>query len=217
MNTTFETTPPAYKRAIRVVALGMPLVTGMFFFFVLTGINGYRGGWLWAPLIVVPPLALLGWFGWGPARGRAVATSFLGLLGIAFGVWLSQEAIISDGRLKAEFDSLAMPPGFELVSDERGGVPMCFDVCTNHTRTFLAPGSPEQLQASISQALHGERFVVGAWKPYYRDAILRGHRGRLGISVVVADWRFQDGRNTQLPPGQTLVTVTLDTHSGNPL
>ena len=195
----------------------MPLVSGLFFLFVLTGINGLRGGWLWAPLIVVPPVAVLGWFGWGPARGRAVATSVLVLAGIAFGVWLSQEAIISHGRLKAEFDSLAMPRSFEVVSDEPGGVPMCFDVCTNHTRTFLASGSPEQLQARISQALREERFVVGAWKPYYRDAIVRGHRGRLGLSVVVADWMFQDGRNTQLPPGQTRVTVTLNTYSGNPL
>lgn len=58
------------------------------------------------------------------------------------------------------------------------------------------------MEAHISQSLRDERFVVGAWKPYYRDAIVRGHRGRLGISVVVADGIFQDGRDTQLLPAR---------------
>lgn len=218
VNTTNQTTTlSAYRRALRIAGIGMPVTTVLVFIFLVTGIPGFRGGWLWAPLIAAVPAAMLGWHGWGDASGRAAVTSVVVVLGIALGLWFSQEAVMSHGRLKAQFDALGVPESFEMVSDEPGGWSLCFDECTSHTRTFLAPGSPEELQAGVADLLGQEGFVVGEWRPQYGNDVMRGHRGRLGIRVTVADWMFQDGRRTTLPPGQTHLTVTLDTYSGNPL
>ena len=35
----------------------------MFVIFVVTGIGGFRGGWLWAPAIAAAALAAVGWWG----------------------------------------------------------------------------------------------------------------------------------------------------------
>ena len=93
----------------------------MFVIFVVIGIGGFRGGWLWAPAIAAPALAAVGWWGWGRGRGRLLVTVAVALVGIALGLWNSQEALLSHGRLRAAMSSIPVPRSYEHTADIAGG------------------------------------------------------------------------------------------------
>jgi hypothetical protein len=193
---------------------------GLFFFFVVTGINGFRGGWLWASLITTPAIMGVGWFGWGAHPARVPVTAVFAATGIAFGLFMSQEAVLSAGRLRAEMDAIKVPSGFEKVSDERNGIAMCFDECTSFTRTWVAPGSAEEVRTSVTRILEQQGFVFGPWRDRASlgGMTVRGHRGTLGALVSVSDWTWlSDGQRLSAPAGHAVVAVQLETYSGNPL
>lgn len=166
----------------RATVFGVVGATALFFFLVVTGINGFRGGWLWAILITTPAMMGVGWFGRGPHPARVPVTAVFAATGIAFGLFMSQEAVLSASRLRAGMDAIKMPSGFEKVSDERNGIAMCFDECTSITPTWVAPGSPEEVRTTVARTLEQQGFVYGPWRD--RGSIpgmkMLGHRGRLG-------------------------------------
>lgn len=193
---------------------------GLMFTFVLTGINGFRGGWLWATLITTPAIMAVGWFGWGPHPARVPVTAVFAAAGIAFGLWASQEAVLSAGRLRSEMGSIKVPSGFEKVSDQRNGIAMCFDECTSFTRTWVAPGSAEEVRTTVTRLLEQQGFVFGRWRDRGQlgGMNVRGHRGSLGAQVSVSDWTWlADGQRLTAPAGHVVVEVQLETYSGNPL
>ena len=215
MDTTEQATQPsAYMRALRIAGIAIPVAVGLFAFLYVFGIAGFRGGWLWAPLITTPPAALLGWFGWGPARGRRAATAIVVLLGVAYGVWFSENAILSHGRLRAEMNSIAVPAGFEKLGDEPGGVSVCLENCTDFTRRWRAPGSTQEVMSTMTALLRSEGFELRPPTRGGADAStsMYGRRGRLGIQLYVGQRAAADGRAPQAG-GEAIVTVTLNTFS----
>jgi hypothetical protein len=159
--------------------------------------------------------APVGWFGWGRYRGRAVAATILALGGIAFGTWNSQNAILSDGRLRAEMDSISVPPDFVASGDLPGGWSLCFDVCTNYERSWVVTASPEDAEATVTQVLEGQGFVLGPWdtQSSIGSPVVLGHRGRVGVTVMVQTKSvLRNGHDAPLGPGQVGVEVVLDTY-----
>lgn len=73
-------------RAARATVPAAVVAVALLFFFVVTGMNGFRGGWLWAILITTPAIMAAGWFGWGPHPARAPVTAVFAAAGIAFGL-----------------------------------------------------------------------------------------------------------------------------------
>lgn len=207
-------------RTARAAVPAAMVAGALMFFFVVTGINGFRGGWLWATLITTPAIMAVGWFGWGPHPARVPVTTLFAAAGIAFGLWASQEAVLSAGRLRSEMSSIKVPSSFEKVSDQRNGIAMCFDECTSFTRTWVAPGGPEDVRTTVVRLLEQQGFVFGPWR--HRGQVggmtVCGHRGRLGTQVSVSDWTWlSDGQRLTAPAGHVVVAVHLETYSGNPL
>jgi hypothetical protein len=62
------------QRMARATVPAAGVVVGLFFF-VVTGINGFRGGRLWAILITTPAIMGVGWFGWGSHPARLPVTA----------------------------------------------------------------------------------------------------------------------------------------------
>ena len=204
---------PAYKRALRIAAIGVPVGIGLFAFLFVFAIGGMRGGWLWATLVTTPVGAVLGWFGWGPAGGRRAATAVVALLGLAFGLWMSANAILTTGRLRADMDSITMPAGFERGGDDPGGSNICFDVCNDLSRSWRATGTPEEVTVTVAARLRSQGFDL---RPFARggadpDTTMYGHRGRLGIHLHVREPRAQDG---SAAGNGVVVEITLDTFTG---
>ena len=207
-------------RVARATVPAAVVACALFFFFVVTGINGFRGGWLWATLITTPALMAVGWFGWGPHPARLPVTTVFAAAGIAFGLFMSQESVLSAGRLRSEMDGITVPSGFEKVGEERNGMAMCFDACTSFTRTWAAPGSAEEVRTAVTRIFEQQGFVFGPWRDRGQlgGMNLRGHRGRLEAQVSVSDWTWlSDGQRLTAPAGHVVVAVHLETYSGNPL
>ncbi len=190
----------------------------MFIVLLMSGIGGFRGGWLWAPAIAAPAMAAVGWWGWGQGRGQRPATVAAALCGLALGLWISQEAALSHRRLGAAMDSVPVPANFEHTGDSLGGTPMCFDECPFYVREWIVAGDEETVQAQVRELLEGEGFVVGEWRTgagRSPTTVVEGHRGRLGVLVRVHTQRaWRHGQALTLGPGEVAVTAVLDTHSG---
>jgi len=201
----------------RTGAFSMPTLVGLAMVFFITGVGGYRGGWLWAPLITTPPLAAVGFWGWGPRRGRMAATAVLAGAGVALGVWFSQTSLLSAPRLRAAMDSLAVPEGYELLAEERGGWALCFDECTYFTRTFAVPGDSEEAKAALVEVLGRQGFTLGPWRRSSGAEFIRGQRGRLGLAAYIDPRTGRHDGPAPLPPGNFEIHITLDTYGGNPL
>ena len=133
---------------------------------------------------------------------------------------MSEEAVLSAGRVRSEMDSIKVPSGFEKVGDQRIGMAMCFDACTTFIRTWVAPGSPEEMRTTVTRIFEQQGFVFGPWR--HRGSLggmnVRGHRGSLGAQVGVSDWTWlSDGQRLTAPAGHVVVEVHLETYGGNPL
>jgi hypothetical protein len=207
---------PARIRLVRVACFAGPVTVALLAAFVVTGVAGYRGGWLWASAIAAAAMAAVGWWAWGAGRGRVVATITVAVAGMLFGVWSAQEAILSHGRLRSAMDSLALPPTFEHTGDEANGASLCFDECTSFTRHWIAAGDVADVQAQLRQLLASQGFVLEApgTSRLGRDTV-EGRRGRLRIVVGLDQRRaWRDGQLFSLPPGRVGVTATLDTYHG---
>lgn len=207
---------PVRARLLRTVCFAGLVTVAVFAFFVITGVAGYRGGWLWASAIAAAAMAPVGWWGWGEGRRRVVATITVAVGGMLFGLWNSQEAILSHGRLRAAMDSVAMPPTFEHTGDLAGGWSLCADECTSYSRHWIAAGDAEDVQTHLRERLAAQGFVLkerGA-SPLGRD-VVDGHRGRLRIVVGVDQRRaWRDGVILPLAPGHVGVTAILETYTG---
>lgn len=206
-------------RIVRITAFAMPVTVILFAILVVTGIGGFRGGWLWAPAIAAPASAAVGWWGWGRGRGRPVATVAVVLSGIAFGLWISQESLLSHGRLRAAMNSIPVPTTFEYTGDTSGGWSLCADECPSYTRHWVAAGDAEEVQAQLREVLEDEGFVLGEWgtrRPQLGTATVEGHRGRLRVLVGV-DTRWARNHYERLPlaPGQVGITAILETYSAD--
>lgn len=208
----------ALVRLVRTGCFAVPVTMTLFIILVMSGIGGYSGGWLWAPAIAVPPMAAVGWWGWGQGRGQRVASAAVALCGLALGLWISQEAPMSHGRLRAAMNSIPVPANFEHTGDSPGGFSMCFDECPSYSRQWLVSGDEERVQDQIREFLEAEGFVLGEWRTgegRLPTTAAEGHRGRLGVLVSIATHRaWRDGEALTLAPGQVAVTATLDTDSG---
>lgn len=209
---------PIRDRLLRTACVGMPVAAAVIAVFVVTGVGGFRGGWLWAPLVAAPALAAVGWLGWGRHRGRILAAAALALGGIAIGMWDSQNAVLSHGRLRAAMESISLPSGFEHTSDEANGWSLCFDECTSYTRYWVATGSAEDVQAQLADVLDRDGFALGEWgtrRSGLGTGTAEGHRGRLRVLVGVdTRWEWKDGQRLTLAPDQVGVAVILGTYDG---
>lgn len=163
-------------------------------------------------------MAAVGWRGWGQGRAQRLATVAAALCGLALGLWISQEAAMSHGRLRAAMDSVPVPANFEHTGDSLGGSSMCFDECPAYIREWIVAGDEETVQAQVRELLEGEGFVLGEWRTGAgrpATTVVEGHRGRLGVLVRVDTHRaWKHGEALSLAPGQVAVTAVLDTHSG---
>ncbi len=207
---------PIRRRLMRMAAIAIPVSVAVVVIFVVTGVGGFRGGWLWAPVIAGAALAPVGWFGWGRHGGRVVATATVALGGIALGMWNSQAALLSHGRLRAEMDSIAVPASFVPSGDLPGGWSLCFDECTYYQRDWIVVASTDDAQAMATEAFAGDGFALGPWdtQPGTGSPLVKGHRGRLGLTVIVDTRRvLRGGDFAALGPGQVGVTAILDTFS----
>ena len=207
------------RRAARATLPAAVVAVALFFLFVVTGINGLRGGWLWAILITTPAIMAVGWFGWGPHPARVPVTAAFAAAGIAFGLYMSQEAVLSAGRLRSDMDGIRVPSGFEKVGDQRNGMAICFDACTSFTRRWVAPGDAEEVRSTVTSIFEQQGFVFGPWRHGRLGGMdVRGHRGRLEANVSVSDWTWlPDGQRLTAPAGHIVVEVHLETYGGNPL
>jgi len=209
---------PVPIRLARITAFALPVAATLAVVLAVAGIAGFRGGWLWASAIAAPAMAAVGWWGWGRGRGRLVATVAVALGGIALGLWISQEASLSHGRLRAAMDSIPLPANFEPTGDVSGGSTLCFDECTNYTRHWLAAGDAEQVQTQLRQVLEGQGFVVGDWGGRWAGlgtATAEGHRGRLRVIVGVdTRWAWRHGEALTLSAGQVGVAAIFETYAG---
>jgi hypothetical protein len=206
-------------RLYRVAGCALPVTAGLFFFFALTGVGGLSGGWLWASAIAALVGGAVGWLGFGAHGGRTTVGAVMAVGGLAFGFWMSQDSVLSFGRLRAEMNSISIPSSFDEVGDERVGVALCFDECTSLRRTWVAAASVEDVHATLTDVLREEGFVLEPSRSYRAShgvVGLQGHRGRLGIAVWIDPNRtVRDGQYVPLPAGRVEVSVTLDTYGGS--
>lgn len=204
---------PVRARLLRTACFAGLVTVAIFALFVITGVAGYRGGWLWASAIAAAAMATVGWLAWGEGRGRVVAAITVAVGGMLFGLWNSQEAALSHGRLRAAMDSIAMPPDFEHMGEVLGGWSVCFDECPSYTRYWIAAGDAEDVQAQLRELLATQGFVLEqrGTNGLGRDTV-EGRRGRLRIVVDVDERRaWKDGELLTLAPGQVGITATVDT------
>jgi hypothetical protein len=148
-----------------------------------------------------------------------VAAATLALGGIALGMWDSQNAILSHGRLRAAMDSIPVPAGFEHTGDQAAGWSLCFDECTSYTRHWVAAGRAEDVQAQLREVLERDGFALGEWGNRHSGlgaGTAEGHRGRLRV-IVGVDTRsaWKDGQRRSLAPDEVGVTATLETYDGH--
>ena len=205
-----------WSRLLRTGCIAVPVAPAVLVVVAISGVGGYRGGWLWAPVVAAPPMAAVGWGGWGRARGRLAVTAVFALSGIAFGAWASQESDLSHPRLRAAMDSITAPANFEHTGDSAAGASVCFDECPSLTRFWVVTGDVDDAMAQLRRMLQVEGFVLGDWDTATRmdaAARARGHRGRLGVDARVGElWVWKDGKAVHPSPGQVGLSVTLDTY-----
>ena len=198
-------------RLVRTACIAVPAAGGLLFLMFLTGIGGERGGWLWAPMVSAPTAAAVGWFGFGRHGGRVAVTAILALGGVAFGTWMSQESVLSHERLRTAMDSLSVPSSFDTIEDTQVGSSLCFDECSSYGRSWIAPGSRDDVQAALTEGLQEQDFVLEPWRSKVgRTTVIEGHghRGRLGVVVGLdAEWAERSGQRIPLEPGQVWVTI----------
>lgn len=209
---------PVWTRLFRTACIAMPVAMPLSIFMAMSGVGGYRGGWLWAPAVAAPPMAAVGWAGWGRARGRRAA-AVLALGGLAFGGWISQEAALSHGRLRAAMNSITVPANFEHTGDTAGGWSVCFDECPSLSRHWVVTGDVDDAMVQLRQMLENEGFVLGDWdaaRSGNATATAEGHRGRLGVATSVGTLSvWKDGEWVKPLPGHVGLRVTLDTYTGH--
>ena len=212
-------TLPVRLRLLRMGCIAVPTSAAMVYAFFVSGVGGLPGGWLWASAITTSAATAVGWFGFGAHRGRTAITAVLAVGGLAFGIWISQESVLSSERLPVEMDSISVPSSFDRVGDVHGGSCTCLDECSYYERRWVAVGSPEDVQATLTDILTKEGFILESWGPKraQRNVIeVHGHRGRLGVAARIDPSRTEgDGEYISLPPGQVGVSLTIETYLGS--
>lgn len=201
----------------RIALLGLPLSATLFAAFWLTGLPGYRLGWLSAPAVAGVALGAFGWLAWGRQGGRVAAATVLAAVGIVGGRWFADNSILSEGVLRAELN--ALPLEYDVADESASGNALCFSVCTQLGRTWIVPGDVEAARAEFGERLRSEGFVLGPWKPEIwgqNGVMAKGHRGRLAarVSVVDSPYTWVGRERLPIPPGHVEVTVLLGTYMG---
>jgi hypothetical protein len=205
---------PMSRRVLRVAVLSGTATVGIFGVFMVTGLGGFRGGWVWAPALAGVVLGGTGWLAWGRQRGRWVAAATVALAGVSLGAWNSQAAAFSHGRLHAEMNSVPMPADFQVRGpDEPGGWSLCFDECPSIIREWTTDGDVGDVQDRVTRIFEEAGFVVGPWgtETSSGPVMAHGRRGRLGLVLAVNTRWAVDGRYVSMEPGRVLVTATLET------
>jgi hypothetical protein len=159
-------------------------------------------------------LGATGWLAWGQSRGRWVAAATVAVAGVSMGLWNSQVASFSHGRLHAEMNSVPVPADFDVRGpDEPGGWALCFDECPFLTREWTTDGDVDEVQERVTRIFEGAGFTVGPWgtEPGSRPLMAWGRRGRLGLILAVDTRWAVNGRYESMEPGRVLVTATLET------
>lgn len=208
------TAPVTGRRAphVGVLILRMAIVAAfmsgaLFFGFFFTGIGGFRGGWLWASVVAAGASGALAWEVWGPFPGQRAATAVLALLGVVFGLWISQVSTWSHGRLRAAMDSL-VPAGFVKVGDTQSGNAICFDVCNQVEGRWWAPGATGDVEEAVRQVLVRKGFTLRAPDESSVKPDARSDALKVRFSVSDAD-DFDGTEPLAPPPGHVVVTLTL--------
>jgi hypothetical protein len=205
---------PISRRVLRVVVLTGVATVGVGGVFLVTGIGGFRGGWLWASVFAGVALGGTAWLAWGRSQGRWVAAATVALAGVSLGLWNSQVASFSHGRLHAEMSSIPVPADFAVRGpDEPGGWSLCFDECPSLTREWTVDGDVGDVQARVTEIFESAGFLVGPWGRATGSGPLMAHgrRGRLGLILAVDTRWAVNGRFESMEPGRVLVTATLET------
>jgi hypothetical protein len=205
---------PMSRRVLRVAVLSGAATVAVGGVFLVTGIGGFRGGWLWASSLAGVVLGGTAWLAWGRPRGRWVAAATVALAGVSMGLWNSQVAAFSHARLHAEMNSVPMPADFEVRGpDEPGGWSLCFDECPFLTREWTVNGDVEEVRDRVTEIFEGAGFTVGPWgiEPGSPPLMAHGSRGRLGLNLAVDTRWAVNNRIESMEPGRVLVTATLKT------
>jgi hypothetical protein len=143
-----------------------------------------------------------------------VAAATVALAGVSLGLWNSQVASFSHGRLHAEMSSIPVPADFAVRGpDEPGGWSLCFDECPSLTRGWTVDGDVGDVQARVTEVFESAGFLVGPWGRATGSGPLMAHgrRGRLGLILAVDTRWAVNGRFESMEPGRVLVTATLET------
>ena len=209
--------PPPHLADV-VGRLLLATVLGALAVFVLlfiTGVGGFRGGWVPAGLLGGGTGAVAAYLAWTRPDGRIAAIAALTLAGIAWGLFVADHTPLSRGRLHSAMNSVSVPAEFQKVVDSDGGIAVCFDQCPFFARTWIVSGTMADAEAAVSRILAAEGFTLGQWRGEFPGTSdnrgTEGRRGRLQVSVRLNDSRV-DGpgyERVPVPAGRVGVRVTL--------
>lgn len=191
----------AWSRVVLVLAFAGLVVFPALTYVAWVGFAGGELGWLPALLAFGGLGFVTGWLAvpsrW--AAARACTSIGLAVAGVLVGLAVAHLAPPNEARLRHEIEVLEQP-GWRLRTDTTSGGALCFDYCTEVTRTYDVDASAADVLEQLAPVLerHGLRRVPDRDPVVFDD----GGRGDTEISVKVVS---QDGELTTVR-----ITATAD-------
>lgn len=125
------------------------------------GVGGWRLGWLWVGISLVPGSAALTAVVLGHTPRRIAWSAAMAVCGLAAVGVLTQSAPLSKGVLAERIDRLSLP-FFEEVSRRAGGHSWCRPECPQVERSYLPPdtANPDLPILTVLLALQAEGLLT---------------------------------------------------------
>jgi hypothetical protein len=194
-------------RVFRTAVAAALLCAAIAFLVWSIGLGAYVVATVAAALVAAGLVGGAGWALWGDRPSRVGVSAGLAALGLGVAIYAAVGQPFSQGRLRTEIGRLDTPAGFAFAAEESGGNLLCFDTCTERTRTWFVPAANlTEARDAFARFLRANGFSVDLG-----DGVASGNvrRGRLsGVAAIstpeqAASWPLV------VPPGHFLGQLTL--------
>ncbi|MGI8806914.1 MAG: hypothetical protein ACR2KK_03555 [Acidimicrobiales bacterium] len=171
------------------------------------GLGAYLPATVAAAIVAAGLLGGAGWALWGNRRSRAGVAAALAAIGLGVASYAAIGKPFSQGRLRVEMGRLDAPDGFRSVAEEAGGNLLCFDTCSERTKSWFVPaGTATEARDAFAGFLRANGYsVTTAEGAVFADV----RRGRLSAQVAIMPAEPGTGLPLGIPPGHFLGRLTL--------
>lgn len=189
-------------------AVAAPLLCGAIALLVWSiGLGAYVLAAVAAAFVAAGLVGGAAWALWGDRRSRVGVSAGLAALGLSVATYAAVGKPFSGGRLRMEMVRLDTPAEFSFGAEEASGNFLCFDVCTERTKSWFVPaGTAAEARDAFARFLRANGYSVRTGDGAALISVRRG-----SLSAVAAITTPREAATWPLvgPPKHFLGRLTL--------